>query len=197
MDDTLPRYTETLEKDSFLMSVLLHLIVLLIGLWYIPIIRTSEQKIRIPIEMVLVEEPRPAPAVSEPTPKPAPEPAKKPQPSPTQQLPKQLPVATESQVPTQPQVFAGDRESPSLDFPVRPVYPKSALNFGWSGTVVVDFIVNPEGRVIKYKVIKSSGHEELDLSFIRYMQTQTLKPKRVQGQDVEGSIRMSHDFIIE
>jgi TonB family protein len=96
-----------------------------------------------------------------------------------------------------PQTYAGDRESPILGFPVRPIYPKSALNFGWGGKVEVDFVVDSDGKIKDYTIVKSTGHPELDMAFVRYMQSQTLQPKRIRGQNIEAKIRMAHEFSVE
>jgi len=42
------------------------------------------------------------------------------------------------------------------------VYPQAARNMGWSGKVVVTFIISTDGGVEKVKVLTGSGYEVLD-----------------------------------
>ena len=95
------------------------------------------------------------------------------------------------------QTYPGDRATPVFGYPVTPVYPKSALNFGWGGTIEVDLVVDKDGKIRDCKIIKSTGHAELDMAFVRYIQSQTLLPKRIRGENVESTLRISHEFTLD
>ncbi len=218
---------DSLEWDSFLVSLLLHAMLFLILWLYVPTIITSEhngnsQIMRIPIKTLIIDEtPNDGPLIDvDPALPPMAQPivqSPQKQTTPATPPPPQSTVRTqassEAVVETPPaqsrpasgpvdgtvgpaQTYLGDRESPILGYPVNPVYPKSALNFGWSGTVAVDFLIDADGKVKDYTIVQSTGHPELDMAFVRYMQNQKLQPKRIQGQNVESTIRMSHEFAI-
>ncbi len=216
---------DSLEWDSFLVSFLLHAILFLLFWLFVPVIQTSEHngnsdRIRIPIKTVIISEtpvegvldplapqvpPPPQPVITPPQPPVSPsQPQKKsldsgktlsdskptPAPAPPASGPKEG-VAGPAQT------YPGDRDTPVFGYPVTPIYPKSALNFGWGGTVEVDLVVDKDGKVKDYTIVKSTGHAELDMAFVRYMQRQTLLPKRIRGENVESTLRMSHEFALD
>ena len=93
--------------------------------------------------------------------------------------------------------FPGDREGPGVGGSIRPVYPKRAISQGWAGTVEVEFTIDATGTVIGSRLIRSSGYTVLDDSFINTVKTQYhFEPRRVQGQNLEGRIKLSHTFSI-
>jgi periplasmic protein TonB len=46
------------------------------------------------------------------------------------------------------------------------VYPQAARSMGWSGKVVVTFIVTTDGGVDKVKVLTGSGYQVLDINAV-------------------------------
>ncbi len=60
-------------------------------------------------------------------------------------------------------------------------YPPIARRMGWEGTVVVSFVLTPEGKVEESKVEKSSGFELLDRNALKVVMLASKdfpKPKR-------------------
>lgn len=55
---------------------------------------------------------------------------------------------------------AGEVESPVWN--PRPSYPQAARKAGWEGTVEVELEVGEDGRVVRSRVLSTSGHEILD-----------------------------------
>jgi len=99
--------------------------------------------------------------------------------------------------PPKPKRLPGDRDEPEVigSSKRNPVVPKVALNYNWHGTVKAEFTINKAGRVTRYRVVKSSGHEVLDNAFVKTVQTYwVFKPKRVLGKDQAAKIRISHTF---
>jgi TonB family protein len=90
----------------------------------------------------------------------------------------------------------GDRKSANLSAPISPTYPKDALAHGWSGEVRLLVQINEEGRVVSWKVDKSSGHDLLDQSFIRAVRSCRWEPKRVMGKNVPDSQFLTHVYQI-
>ena len=76
-----------------------------------------------------------------------------------------------------------------------PTYPKDAINIGLEGTVKIEAIINTKGIISSIKIIKSSGHELLDQSFVTTVKTNyKFKPKRVMGVNKIDKIILSHTF---
>jgi len=56
-------------------------------------------------------------------------------------------------------------------------YPRKALKEGWSGTVLLSFIILENGQVSNIRILKSSGHEILDTNVIDTIKTISPFPK--------------------
>ena len=96
---------------------------------------------------------------------------------------------------SQPQRQPGDRDSPSVSQSTSPVYPKRALNNDWTGRIIIDVLIDEQGIPISHTVIKSTGHESLDSSFIQTVLSKyTFKPKREFGKNVKGKLRLDYEF---
>ena len=94
-----------------------------------------------------------------------------------------------------PQSLPGDRKSPEISSSIRPIYPKAALNNNWEGDIRVEFTINDKGIVSDYKVLKSTGFEALDASFIRTVkQHYKFKPRRIMGKNKSGKIKLKYRF---
>ncbi len=64
-------------------------------------------------------------------------------------------------------------------------YPKQALKDSVEGRVVMEFVVAEDGSVIRPKVVRSSGHAELDAEALRVISAMPAwKPGRQNGQPV-------------
>lgn len=97
--------------------------------------------------------------------------------------------------PPKPTHLPGDRNKPSIEAQKIPITPKSAINNGWTGKVVVDVYIDPEGKIEKIELVKSSGYDILDTSFIRTIQDYyTFLPTRKMGKNESGVIRVEHTF---
>jgi TonB family protein len=46
----------------------------------------------------------------------------------------------------------------------KPTWPKEAIRRELTGTVTMKFLIDAEGRVLEKEIVKSSGHEILDLA---------------------------------
>ena len=96
-----------------------------------------------------------------------------------------------------PTSMPGDRKQPETSQTVEPVYPKSALNNEWEGTVKVKVTVTASGKPLRIDIISSSGYPSLDNAFIRAIKSgYHFKPKRVMGKNILGTIKLSHKFSI-
>ena len=184
------------EKDTHFfavcISVIAHLVLLLmIFPDMLPVKKPKEKKIIIPIQMAMPQEPPKVEKVIKKVkrakkakaPKKV---AKKPKPKPKPKKPEK------------PKPMPGDRKEPILASKTDPIYPKSAMNNEWEGTIIVEVVVDSTGKALKVKVLRSSGYSVLDKSFIRTVkQYYTFAPKRVAGKDVKGRIKLSYSFSLE
>ena len=100
--------------------------------------------------------------------------------------------------PKKPDPMPGDRPTPVLTAKTDPIYPKRALNNEWEGTIIVEIYVNSLGRASRGVIIKSTGYPILDKSFVRTVkQYYAFEPRRVGGQDLRGTLKLSYTFSLE
>lgn len=146
-------------------------------------------------------EPQPAPV---PDPPPAPRP---PPPAPVPPRPPAAPPAPAEPAPPTPgpsvesSEAAGDGGAaghvdarPSLDRPIRPVYPLGARRRGEEGTVVLDVKVAADGRASGVTLVRSSGFAELDRSAERAAAQARFNPATRGGHPVESAARLTLVF---
>jgi len=175
---------------AFFVSLLIHAALLFI-VFPVQVITIVPEKssVQVPVKFV-VKAPVPKPE----SPPPPPIPDKVVEKSvPTKPVAKPEPI-----VPAEPTSLPGDRKVAVVAKYTVPIYPKSALNQGLTGTVIADFAINEAGKPTRFRVITSSGHQVLDDAFTQtVMSYYTFEPKRVMGKDLAGSIRLSYTFELE
>lgn len=79
---------------------------------------------------------------------------------------------------------------------IRPIYPESARKEGVEGTVVLEIIIDQEGRVRKVEVLKSLG-EELDNAAIKAIEQFKFRPAQINDEKVAVKINYGIKFILE
>lgn len=156
-------------------------------------------------EPVPLPEPVPQPE-PQPEPKPAPKPAPLPKPesvpapvpaSPVAAVDGGTPAPSSSQAATLvPGGSAAGQivAQPSLDRPIKPVYPIGARRRGEEGTVVLDVDVSASGRAEEVRLVSSSGFEDIDRAARRAAQQARFKPGRRDGRAVASSARLTLIF---
>ena len=75
----------------------------------------------------------------------------------------------------------------------KPAYPKDAFASAWEGTVHMAFSSDTTGRVTDAKVLKSSGHVELDNAALNTLKLCSFKPAVVDGKPVKST--QSVDYV--
>ncbi len=147
-------------------------------------------------------EPPPEPH-PEPTPAPVPEPPPAPKPPPPAPVPPSpAPPAPPTPGPSvESSEAAGDGGAaghvdarPSLDRPIRPVYPLGARRRGEEGTVVLDVKVAADGRAAGVTLVRSSGFAELDRSAERAAAQARFNPATRGGRPVDSAARLTLVF---
>lgn len=179
---------------SLSISIALHVILFLFfPVHYVIKLNSTQKVIRVPVEVVNIKlAPEPAPVVIE-----------KPKVAEKKAVPKKMQNKTEAPrevvktAPvTPPKPAPGDRKHAEITETINPIYPKTALNYEWEGKTVVELTIDPDGKIINKKIVKSSGHDILDQSFLYYLESRTYKPKQEYGEKKQDTIRLSYEFKI-
>lgn len=154
--------------------------------------------------------PRPTPVKPKHVPKPAPrKPAPKPEPAPV--APAEPAPAVHTPEPTAPAPVAPPTPAPAPVAPAapsapsapaapartgvsipasyaasnrKPEYPRMSRRYGEQGTVVLNVLVQADGRAGKVEILKSSGHPRLDEAAKTAIQEWRFNPATVDGKPV-------------
>lgn len=183
--------TDSIQKGiALILSLALHAGILLIVFPQTVIeIVPEKSTVRLPVHFVVTE---PQPKPESPPPPPVPDVTKEKIAPAKPQAKPETPVASE------PESLPGDRKVATVAKHTVPIYPKQALNQGLTGTVIADFAINEQGKPTRHRIIQSTGHDILDAAFVQtVMGYYTFEPKRVMGENVAGSIRLSYTFELE
>ena len=76
-------------------------------------------------------------------------------------------------------------------------YPESAREHGEQGRAVLHFVVERNGRVTEFAVIKSSGYPDLDAGIEEMMRGATLPPFPADMPQSSISVSLSIRFSLE
>ncbi len=71
-----------------------------------------------------------------------------------------------------------------------PEYPPTAVQKNESGEVIVGLLLNKDGRVKSYKILKSSGYSDLDETSIDAFKTCVFEPLLKEHAPIEGWTKM-------
>ena len=89
----------------------------------------------------------------------------------------------------------GDRLSALVSKTATPYYPKDAINNNWEGTIILEVSINPDGYVSHIKIIQSTGHDILDITFMDTVREHyQFKPKRVMGENKKDTVRLNYNY---
>jgi periplasmic protein TonB len=78
-----------------------------------------------------------------------------------------------------------------------PVYPAVARRRNYEGTVVIDVLVDRQGRAAQVRIAHSSGYEILDRSAVNSVKQWRFEPGRRFGQPVEMWVQVPVRFSLE
>ncbi|HUX25647.1 MAG TPA: TonB family protein [Burkholderiales bacterium] len=152
----------------------------------------------IPLPEVQVKVQMPVPVLV-----PVPMPVQAPQPAPT------ITAVTRTK-PTEPVVVPERRIAPTVrHVPVRtppvvdakacekPEYPPASLQAQETGIVLVAFLIDVNGAVIKSKVARSSGYRRLDEAARRALSLCKFKPAMVDGKPVRAWAKLEYQWKLD
>jgi protein TonB len=86
---------------------------------------------------------------------------------------------------------------PSLRAPLRPSYPRALAERKIGGVVTLWVLVSETGRVEDVRVLRSSGHPELDRSALSALRLTTYAPARRNGSAVPTWTRQQVAFRLD
>lgn len=119
-------------------------------------------------------------------------------PAPGQEQPRLLEPPPPPVVAPPPQPFptAGpaDRSTPIPLHQPAPVYPQEALRRNAGGTVRIEAVVGPDGRVERLDVVQGSGNRHLDRAASEAVRRWTFRPATRGGQPVSASVSVPISF---
>lgn len=81
-----------------------------------------------------------------------------------------------------------EKITPPAYIPRNPAYPKLAEQRGWEGTVQLQVVISPEGRVSNARIQHSSGYRILDRSALQHIRKSRFRPAHKNGKAIEMSI---------
>lgn len=90
-------------------------------------------------------------------------------------------------------VQAGIRDGSIVSF-VSPAYPIYARRKGHEGDVIVEGVIVENGLVRDCRLVRSSGHEELDRAALEAMLRARFNPARIAGFAVRKTVRLPFSF---
>ena len=173
MDQKPTHHQKSIRKKALFFTVIFHLIIFFTPMPTRTIkLQTDAQNFSIPVEMVITK------------------PLKK-----KKKIIQKKGNSVASKVPQKPTRLPGDRDQPIVSQSVQPVYPKMALNYNFQGLIKVKLTISYKGKVVNYKIIKSTGHDILDQTFVRtVMNFYRFKPKRKMGLNKQGTVLVEYEF---
>jgi protein TonB len=109
-------------------------------------------------------------------------------PAPSISTPEPTPQAPAAALETVPVPHVPIRTAPMVDsrFCDKPEYPSQSRRFEESGAVVLNFLIDADGRVVQSKIEASSGYERLDEAARRALSLCRFKPGTVDGKPVKS-----------
>jgi len=99
-------------------------------------------------------------------------------------------------VTTQPaDVFTGAvADAKSCD---KPEYPRNSLRNGDTGVVTLELLIGTDGKVSESKVLKSSGHRELDQAAVAGLSLCKFTPAKLNGQPQKSWAKLQYAWNVE
>ena len=77
-------------------------------------------------------------------------------------------------------------------------YPSASIRFGEEGSVLLELVIAPDGRVRAASVVESSGHQRLDRAAVaEALRAWRLRPATLDGAPVESRHRIRVQFRLD
>ena len=79
----------------------------------------------------------------------------------------------------------------------KPEYPRNSLRNGDTGVVTLELMIGLDGKVGESKVIKSSGHRELDQAAVAGLSLCKFKPATLNGQTQKSWAKLQYAWSLD
>ena len=109
-------------------------------------------------------------------------------------IPEDIEVEKETKFASIPPVKKVREARPAYKDNPRPQYPKRARRRGYEGTVVLEVLVDGNGRVKELRIITSSGHAALDKAALKSVNGWLFEPGMVGDEKVDMWVRVPVRF---
>ncbi len=103
-------------------------------------------------------------------------------------------VAKESTPPQPARKAAAVKQSPRVARQVPPVYPSAARRAGVEGSVLLQVVVQTNGRAGDVLLVSSSGSGLLDAAAMKAVRKWSFRPAMIDGQPTSGHVRVPVRF---
>ena len=115
-------------------------------------------------------------------------------PMPLPVAPEDSAVETETKIASIPPVKQIREARPAYKVNPPPPYPKRAKRRGYEGTVILEVLVNGNGRVKELRILTSSGHSVLDRAALKSVNGWLFEPGMVGDEKVDMWVRVPVRF---
>ena len=109
-------------------------------------------------------------------------------------IPEENAIETETKIASIPPVKQVREARPAYKDNPRPQYPKRARRRGYEGTVVLEVLVDGNGRVKELRILTSSGHSVLDKAALKSVNGWLFEPGMVGDEKVDMWVRVPVRF---
>lgn len=96
-----------------------------------------------------------------------------------------------------PMRVGGDVQRPQLLNHTSPVYPESAKANKLEGAVVIDCVIDEQGKVTQAAIKKSSRNQDFDQPALDAVKTWTFKPATLKGKPVAVYYTLTMNFSLD
>lgn len=106
-----------------------------------------------------------------------------------------FPLLRSAEAGAEPMKIAGDVQRPEILHRAALVYPDSARANKVGGVVILDCVIDEQGKITRHEIRKSSGHQDLDQATQDSVKTWTFKPATLKGKPVAVYYTLTMNFI--
>lgn len=160
-----------------------------------------------PLPMARTVAPAPPPKPKRARPASKPPPKRAPRPRPAAVPSPALAIATPAPAPAPPPSQAATDAPAPMPAPAMPIrtapvadprscakpdYPAASRRFEESGAVVLNLLIDKQGRVMQSKIVSSSGYERLDQAALRVLRLCRFRPATVDGKPEQSWNKLTY-----
>lgn len=108
-----------------------------------------------------------------------------------------FPLLSSAEAGSKPVRVGGDVQRPEILTHTAPVYPESAKANKVEGVVVLECVIDEQGKVTQAEIKKTSRNQDLDQSALDAVKTWTFKPATVKGKPVAVYYTLTMNFQLD